>query len=72
MIIWERFVEWFIEAIEDFIWVMTARDCEHCKHYKKSIILYRSTCGLSLNESMECLGGIWRNKFERKRKNDST
>lgn len=57
---------WFIARF--FFWIITARDCEHCKHYQRGI-LYGFVCKKRTTEMLDCLNSIKRKYFERQKEN---
>lgn len=56
-----------------FVWIVTARDCEHC-HYKyitpiqiPSIRVRVDDCRLGFNRECQCLGSVTRIYFKKNR-----
>lgn len=61
-----EFLKWlFWQIVRFFVWVITARDCEHCKH--SYIGFWGIRCGRYQKECDECLRSIKRKYFEKER-----
>lgn len=65
----ERAADWIIPGFRKnltrLIWLLTARDCEHCKKSKHSSF-WIYTCS-DLSAVKECKQSIYRKHFERER-----
>ncbi len=69
-----KFVLWFWQyilkpIIRFFYWLITARDCKHCKYYNRQIMAHRDHCSKMEKDCSctECYHAITRKDFERKK-----
>ena len=68
--------EWFVTVCKAILycicrlpyWLITARDCKHCKNGKINFLLHGDEiyCGKGLEHGHECKNTITRKNFERK------
>ena len=66
MILIEK-IRWLIHNVARFfVWFITARDCEHCTHYKYYLFQVRE-CDRGINDKLDCKSTVTRRHFERKK-----
>ena len=64
MIIVEFLIDVLLNVSRFFVWIITARDCNHCKHYQRGF-LGDYVCKKKSCEIIDCLGSVTRKNFER-------
>lgn len=70
MIILEFLESALLNVARFFVWIVTARDCKHCKHYQRGI-LFGYVCEKRTSEMSDCLGSVTRKYFEKESEDTS-
>lgn len=65
MIILEWIRDWLWYVCRFFVWIITARDCKHCKHSGQLLWYDGVVCILDAKENEKCLKDFRRPCFKR-------